>query len=131
MDVKDIRQTIIFKASPHEVYEALMDSGKHSEFTGDKAVISRDVGGRFTAYGGYIEGENIELEADKKIVQKWRGSDWPEGHYSKVIFLLEKVKEGTKLTFTQKGVPAGQHKAISDGWHEHYWEKMKKMLEKP
>jgi len=111
------------------VYEALLDSGKHSEFTGDKAVISREVGGKFTAYGGYIEGENIELEADKKIVQKWRGSDWPKGHYSNVIFLLEKVKEGTKLIFTQTGVPADQYKAISDGWHEHYWDKMKPMFE--
>jgi hypothetical protein len=31
---KPIHQTIIFKATPHEVYEALMDSKKHAAFTG-------------------------------------------------------------------------------------------------
>jgi hypothetical protein len=30
MKTKTIRQWVTFKASPHEVYEALMDSRKHS-----------------------------------------------------------------------------------------------------
>jgi uncharacterized protein YndB with AHSA1/START domain len=30
---KPIHQTVTFKASPHEVYEALMDSKKHAAFT--------------------------------------------------------------------------------------------------
>jgi uncharacterized protein YndB with AHSA1/START domain len=41
MNIKTVRQTITFKAPPHDVYEALMDSRKHSKFTGDKASISR------------------------------------------------------------------------------------------
>lgn len=45
MKTKTIKQTIFFKAEPHDVYEALMDSKKHSKFTGDKAVISRKEGG--------------------------------------------------------------------------------------
>jgi len=40
------RQSVIIKATPREVYEALMDSRKHSRFTGAKASISRKVGGR-------------------------------------------------------------------------------------
>ena len=79
---KNIRQTATFKASPHEVYEALMDAKKHSDFTGEDAKISRKVGGKFTIYGGEIDGTNLELVPDKKIVQSWRYSDWPEGHYS-------------------------------------------------
>ena len=130
MKTKTIRQTITFKASPHDVYEALMDSRKHSEFTGGKAVISRKIGGKFTAYDGYAEGANLELVKDKKIMQKWRADDWPEGHYSTVTFELKKVEVGTKLKFTQTGVPEDQYGQIGDGWVEFYWDDMKKMLEK-
>ena len=128
METKTIKQKVDFKATPHEVYEALMDSKKHSKFTGDKAEISRKVGGKFTAYGAYIEGTNLELVPDKKIVQLWRGSDWPDGHFSKATFVFEVGKQGTKMTFTQEGVPKDHCDSISDGWKEHYWEPMKEMF---
>ena len=130
MKIKTIRQSVIFKASPHEVYEALVDSKKHSKFTGAKASISLKIGGKFTAYDGYIDGINIELIPNKKIVQKWRGSDWPEGQYSIATFELKKVASGTELIFTQKDVPEDQYESIGKGWIEHYWDKMKKFLEK-
>jgi hypothetical protein len=49
MKTVTIRQSATFKTSPHEVYEALMDSRKHSKFTDSKASISRRIGGKFTA----------------------------------------------------------------------------------
>ena len=73
-----IHQSIIFMASPHDVYEALMDSEKHAAFSGGKATISREIGGTITAYDDYITGRNIELIPDRKIVQDWRAVDWPE-----------------------------------------------------
>ena len=127
---RTIRQSAKFRASPHEVYEALMDSRNHSKFTNAKASVNRRIGGKFTAYDGYIEGINLELAPDKKIVQSWRGSDWPEGHFSKATFLLKKVEGGTKLIFTQTGVPEDQYESISRGWRDYYWKPMKKMLEK-
>jgi activator of HSP90 ATPase len=130
MKTKTIRQSITFKASPHEVYDALMDSRKHAKFTGAQARISRKVGGKFTAYDGYIEGVNLNLVPDKKIVQSWRGSDWPEDHYSMATFSLKKFKNGTYLTFTQSGVPDQYYHDISQGWRDYYWKPMKEMLEK-
>jgi activator of HSP90 ATPase len=129
MKTKTIRQSITFKASPHEVYDALMDSRKHARFTGAQARISRKAGGKFTAYDGYIEGVNLNLVPDKKIVQSWRGSDWPENHYSMATFSLKKCKNGTRLTFTQSGVPDQYYHDISQGWRDYYWKPMK-MLEK-
>lgn len=130
MKTRTIRQSVTLKASPHEVYEMLMDSRRHSKFTEAKASISRKIGGKFTAMDGYIDGVNIDLVADKKIVQSWRGSDWREGHYSKATFSLKKVKSGTRLTFTQSGVPDEHCAGISQGWRDFYWTPMKKMLEK-
>lgn len=130
MKIKTIRQSVTIKATPHEVYEALMDSRKHSKFTEAKASISRKMGGKFKAYGDYISGVNLELVPDKKIVQSWRGSDWPKGHYSKVTFSLKRVKGGTRLTFRQSGLPEKYYKDISQGWRDYYWKPMKEMLEK-
>lgn len=130
MAAKSIRQTVTFKAKPHDVYEALMDSKKHAKFSGAPASISREVGGKFTAYGDYIEGTNLQLKKDKKIVQEWRGSDWKKGLISKVIYNLSPVKGGTRLTFYQSGVPGGQYESIKKGWLDFYWTPLKKMLEK-
>ena len=130
MKTKTIRQSATFRASPHAVYEMLMDSRKHAKFTGEKASISRKVGGKFTAYAGYINGVNLDLLRDKKIVQSWRGTDWPEGHYSRVTFSFEKVKDGTKLTFRQSGVPEKHYKDINQGWRDYYWMPMRQMIER-
>jgi len=130
MKTKTIRQSVTFKTNPRVIYEMLMDSRKHAKFTGEEAGISRKVGGKFTAYAGYINGVNLELVQDKKIVQSWRGSDWPEGHYSKVTFSLGKAKSGTRLTFRQSGVPEKYYKDINQGWRDYYWQPMRDMLER-
>jgi activator of HSP90 ATPase len=106
----------------------LMDSKRHAKFTGAAAKISRKVGGTISAYDGYITGENLELATDKKIVQWWRGSDWEGGVFSQVTFSLAKVKGGTKITFTQTGVPDDRHAAIKKGWIDFYWKPMKAMI---
>lgn len=130
MKTKTIRQTVTFKASPKTIYEMLMNSRKHAAFTGSKASISPKVGGKFKAYDDYISGTNLELVLGKKIVQSWRGSDWPEGHFSKATFALRAVKGGTRLTFTQTGVPTEQYAGIKKGWIDFYWEPMKAILDK-
>ena len=130
MRTKSIHQSITFKASPHEVYETLIDSKKHSEFTNSEVSISRQTGGNFSVYSGEIEGVNLELVPDQKIVQSWRYSDWPEGHYSKVVFSLGQIPSGTRLTFTQTGVPEVFYDDIRQGWHDYYWKPMKDFLKK-
>ena len=126
---KTIRQTVTIKASPHAVYEALMDSRKHAAFSRMPARISREPGGRFTAYGPYLSGVNLELVPGRKIVQFWRSNNWPKFHYSTVTFDLRKVKGGTRLTFTQLGVPDNDYQAKKRGWVKSYWKPMKAMLE--
>jgi activator of HSP90 ATPase len=124
------KQTNIFKATPHEVYEALMDSGKHAAFTGSNASLSRLVGGSIMAYDNYITGKDVELVADQKIVQDWRAVDWPEGYFSRITFEFTAVPEGTRLDFTHADVPAGTEEEFTKGWIDNYWEPMKAFLEK-
>lgn len=130
MKTKTITQIVFFDTSPEEVYNALMDSAKHSQFTGGKANISQEVGGAFSAWDGYIDGINKELIPGKKIVQTWRAEEdsWPRDHYSKVIYSLKSENEKTKLEFTHKGVPEDCFKSIEKGWKDFYWEPMKKIF---
>jgi uncharacterized protein YndB with AHSA1/START domain len=126
---KTIRQTVTFQASPKAVYEALMDSRRHAKFSHAPARISRKPGGRFTAYGSYISGVNLELVPGRKIVQLWRSRRWPKHHYSTVTYALTKVKGGTRLSFTQEGVPNDDVTDKKSGWISHYWQPIKAMLE--
>ena len=127
---KIIQQTVTFNASPHEVYGALMDSEKHAAFTGDKADISREVGGAFMVFDNYATGKNVELVPDQKIVQDWRAADWPEGYFSRITFELTAVPEGTRLDFTHAELPEGTEEEFTQGWIDNYWEPMKAFFEK-
>ncbi|MBP9821957.1 MAG: hypothetical protein KBC81_00700 [Candidatus Pacebacteria bacterium] len=66
MKTKNITRSVVLKTSTHEVYDALMSSKKHSHFTGAKASMGQKVGGKISAYDGYIDGKNLELKEDKK-----------------------------------------------------------------
>lgn len=130
METKTIKQTIIIKANPQEVYESLTDPKKHSEFTGSRATGTNKLG-NFTAYDDYASGENLKLIKDKLIVQTWTCTDFPEGYYTEATFELNPIKEGqTQLTFTQKNIPSKNYKSISDGWTEFYWKPLKDYLER-
>lgn len=130
MATKTIKQTRTFAASAKDLYEAIMDSRKHSKFTGAPAKISTKVGGAFSVHSGYATGRNLELKPNKKIVQSWHASDWPEDQYSVVTFAFSLAGKGkTKLTFTHSGVPEDQVADIKQGWIDYYWTPLKKMFE--
>lgn len=125
----NLKQTVTFNADPKTVYDYLTNSRKHAQFTGEPAKVTKKAGDKFTAYDGYIEGMNIELQPNKKIVQAWRGKNWPKGIYSIVTYSFKREKGGkTKLSFEQCGVPTNHAKRIRDGWSEHYWTPLKEEL---
>src|SRR5260370_1115473 len=91
---ESIHQEAVFKASRKRVYEALTDTKQFDKVIqlsgimqsmppGGKATeISREVGGGFALFGGYITGRHIELVPDERIVQARRGGSWGPGGYS-------------------------------------------------
>jgi activator of HSP90 ATPase len=124
MKTKTLRQSVLLKATPHEVYEALMDSKMHAEFTHSPALIRREVGGEFSAFDGWASGTTVELIPDKKIVQKWRAEDWPKGHHSTVTFELQAQGHETRLEFTQADIPEDLYAELETGWVKYYWDNL-------
>jgi activator of HSP90 ATPase len=124
-----INQTETFvNTNTQELYNLLMDSALHAAFTGDEATISPEVGGDYSAYGGYSTGKNIELVPGKRIVQTWRASDWPEDVESTCMYEFEQIGNDAIIKFTQTGVPYDQEESITQGWIDFYWEPIREYL---
>jgi len=126
METSTIKHGVTLNASPHEVYEALIDPAKHTAFSGAPAEINAKPGGKFSFYGGQLEGTTLELEKDRRIVQNWRSTNWPKGHYSRVTYELTPLAEGraTLLLLSHSEVPLQDAADINRGWHTYYWTKM-------
>jgi len=56
-----------------------------------------------------------------EIVQTWRANNWPKGTDSKATLRLARTPGGTRITFTQSGVPGAFYDEISTGWRQYYW----------
>jgi len=67
MKTKTIRQTVTFRAAPREVYDMLMDSRKHQSLSGERAHISKRVGGKFTAWGSHIKFNRAQRIATRRF----------------------------------------------------------------
>ena len=130
-ETKTIKQTQLIPAKPIDVYEALMDAKRHSEFTGSKATSDPRVGGEFTAWDGYIFGKNLKLENGKRIVQEWKTTEWPADYPPSIVELtFRKIKNGTKLTMVHQNVPTEQASSYRQGWIDFYWKPMKKYFKR-
>jgi len=130
MNTKTLKQTVMFKdASPRDVYDFIMDSRKHTSLSREKAVISKKLGGKFSAWNGHLTGFNLALKPGERLVQAWRATGWWPDHYSIAIFDFQKAGAGTKLTFTQIGIPPHRYSGHYRGWIETYWTPMKEILQ--
>ena len=136
-----IHQTVVFKTSRKRVYEALIDEKvfdkvvKSSEamqsgmsLGKNPTQISREVGGTFALFGGYILGRHIELVPEERIVQAWRVASWEAGVYSIARFVLSDEAGNAKLVFDHTGFPNGQGAHLASGWKGNYWAPMEKVL---
>jgi activator of HSP90 ATPase len=132
---ESIHQEVIIKASRKRVYEVLTDANQFTQLTkltdmknAAPAVISREAGGSFSCFDGYITGRHVELVPNQRIVQAWRAGGWGEGVYSIARFDLQEQGSDTKIVFDHRGFPNGLGEHLASGWTAHYWEPLAKYL---
>ncbi|MFD0739405.1 SRPBCC domain-containing protein [Lysobacter koreensis] len=124
-----IHQEIAIAASPDRVYAALLDAAQFSAMSGGAPTeIDGRAGGAFSCFGGMITGRNVELVADRRIVQAWRVGNWPEGVYSIARFELAPRGAETQLVFDHTGFPEDAREHLANGWHANYWEPLRRAL---
>lgn len=121
----------IFNAKASDLYNAWLSSEGHSAITGSPANVEGEVGGKFTAWDGYIFGSTLELTPDQRIVQAWRTSEFPdEAPDSRLEILFEEVEGGTKVTLTHSGMPEDQVDSYQQGWEDFYFKPMREYFRK-
>jgi uncharacterized protein YndB with AHSA1/START domain len=124
--VKTITQKAVVPAAPADVFEAFVNPRIHAAFTGGAATGSARVGGRFTAWDGYISGVNREVVKGKRLVQDWQTTEWPaDAAPSRVEFSFKAVKGGTEVRMVHSNVPAEQADSYRQGWIDYYWDPLK------
>ena len=117
--------TVFVPAPPERVYAAWIIGDLHSKLTGAAAESEPQVGGRFTAWDGYIEGTHVELQAPARIVQLWRTSDFAaEAADSRLEVELHPEGAGTRLTLRHSALPPGDGARYAQGWRDFYFAPM-------
>lgn len=107
------------------VFNAWLNSDDHSDMTGGEAICSRTVGGKFSAWNGYITGRNISLIPGKEIKQSWRTTEFADTDPdSELTLTFTDNALGCMLTLEHSGIPEGQPD-YRQGWEEHYFAPMR------
>jgi activator of HSP90 ATPase len=67
---------------------------------------------------------------NKRIVQSWRTTDFPENHPDSTLeIIFEKVEKGTKLIIAHSDLPTDTGKTYRKGWRDNYFKPMKEYFE--
>jgi uncharacterized protein YndB with AHSA1/START domain len=125
MELESFEISVLLSASPEQLYRAWLDGEQHGAFTGAKAEVDARVGGKFTAWDGYLWGHTLELEPDKRIVQSWRTAEFAEdAPDSQIEVRFEAVEGGTKLALRHTGLQPGDGEKYEQGWQASYFAPM-------
>lgn len=123
--------TAILPAKPTDVYKAWLTTKGHSRMTGSPAKVDGKVGGKFSAWDGYIFGTTLELTPNERILLAWRTSEFPdEAPDSRVEIILEAAGSGTKLTLAHSNMPEDQVADYRQGWEDFYFKPMREYFGK-
>jgi activator of HSP90 ATPase len=130
--LEKIKVSVKLQCTAKEVFTGWLNDNTHSIFTGGAAAsISVSEGGKFSAWDGYISGTNVEIFPYKKIIQKWRTTDFGPDDEDSVLELFFTFKDDhTLVTITHSNIPDGQGDQYKKGWKDYYFSHMKKHFEK-
>jgi len=129
---RTIQMAAYLPAPPERLFDAYLDPGIHSAFTGSPVTIAPKAGAEFRAFDGALSGCILHLLPKRLIVQSWRASHWsPEDLDSTLILTFWPDREGTRIELVQVNVADHDFAGVSQGWGKYYWTPWREYLEKP
>ena len=78
--------------------------------------------------GARVEGRNVELVPNQRIVQAWRPASWPAGVYSIVRFELSQRESLTRVSLDHAGFSEALWEHLNRGWVANYWDPLRAYL---
>jgi activator of HSP90 ATPase len=117
-----IKQSVHFNTSPDSLFDAYLDSRKHTAIVGSKVSISKAVGGRFTAFNGMLSGKNLLIVRKKLVIQSWRSHTWKTTDPDSILILMfSKAGRGARVDLVHVNVPKHDLQGVTRGWRRYYW----------
>lgn len=115
----------IFECSPTKLYNAWLDSNKHSEMTGGEAKIEAKINSHFTSWDNYISGVIMELKPHEYIKMKWRTSEFLSNQEDSIVEIkFESIQNNkTELTLIHSNLSENDSH-YKKGWIDHYFSPM-------
>lgn len=130
---KTIQQNVAFESTtPEDLFNAYLDSKKHSELTGAPAQIDSVVGGKFSAFDGGLSGRILQLVPTRLIVQSWRGQPWKDEDLDSTLILrFESTSSGAAIHLVHANIPDHAAAMVNEhAWNERYWSRWNRQLRK-
>lgn len=119
--MKQINQTYELNATSQVVFDALVNPETIKQWSGAPAQMDGNIGTKFSLFGGQIEGTNLEVVPNQKLVQKWPSD-------TKVTITLVDNGDTTTADLLHEDIPADEVEKFSQGWKEYYFGPMQKMF---
>lgn len=116
----------VFNVSAEKLFTAWLDSDQHTAMTGGTAQVSSVPNDEFTAWDGYIEGVNLQVEFPVRIIQTWRTTEFDFTDEDSLLTLeFEVIDENqTRLRLLHERLPEGSDAQYAQGWRDHYFTPM-------
>ena len=121
-----IEMSWIVNGKPKEVFDHWLSSDGHAAMTGGGAEVDATEGGRFTAWGGYIQGVTKKIERrERRIVQTWRTMEFAKkAPDSRIEIQMRALKGKTQVMLKHTKLQKGDGAKYTTGWYEHYLQLM-------
>jgi len=95
------------------------------------AKINDKVGAKWSAFGGSISGRNLMLVPGKMIVQTWRSTYFKKTDPDSILVMtFTKIAGGARIDLAHVNVAAQDHKGVTNGWKQYYWDPWRAYLKK-
>lgn len=127
--MKNLKKYYKMAAAPEDVYAALTNPFTIELWTGEKAVMSEEVGSEFNLWDGDITGKNLAFEPRKSLKQEWYFEGNEEAEASIVTIKLWEVKGGTSVELVHTNIPDEAFENIEAGWDDAYFGAIEKLFE--
>ncbi len=114
------------KATPEEVYLALINPLTIELWSGEPAVMSEAAGEEFTLLDGHITGKNVSFVPNHEIKQIWYFGEDVE---SQVTIRVFPDKANAQVWIEHTGIPEEAYENMLDGWNHAYLDPLKDFFE--
>lgn len=127
---QELKFKVKYRVPTNIIYEALTNQDMMMKYTQTKAVFEKTNGSAFSMYDNNIQGINVLLEENKKIVQQWKFSTW-DSYAELTMIFREKPGNESEINITMKNIPNFDNtkknveiKGVENGWHSQVFRKI-------